>query len=132
MDVIRAPRGGELNPPWIKNWVKRKQHYCAKNHLTIISSYPESELKKKLEKRHALAGFIVEFLYSRSSLNLPQDDAKKEFVMVEFSVYELKKQYERQNTLFKANITPEDVEDALFQRALFGKLLRKSGTGILS
>src|SRR5690554_5768296 len=98
----------------IKNWIKRKQHDFSKNHLTILSNYSETDLKSKLEKRHELARFIVEFLYSKSSLNLSPDDANREQVSVEFSVHELKEKYEKQNALFKLNIKIEDIEDALF------------------
>jgi ATP-dependent DNA helicase RecQ len=98
----------------IKNWLKRKQHEYSKNHLTILSNYSEPELKDKLERRHELARFIVDLLYVKSSQNLTPSDTQKEQVLVEFSVHELKEQYEQKNTLFKFNITLADVEDALF------------------
>jgi ATP-dependent DNA helicase RecQ len=98
----------------IKNWIKRKQHDFSKNHLTILSNYSEKELKDKLEKRHELAHFIVDFMYVKSTQNLSPDDADKEQVLVEFSVHELKEEYEKQNALFKLSIKLTDVEDALF------------------
>ena len=98
----------------IKNWIKRKQHDFSKNHLTILSNHSQPELKDKLEKRHTLARFIVDFLYIRSSRNLADSDKHKEQVLVEFSVHELKNEYENQNTMFNHKITISDVEDALF------------------
>ncbi len=98
----------------IKNWIKRKQHATSKNHLIILSNYPESELKNKLEKRHALARFIVDFLFMKSDQNLSSVDKTKEQVLVEFSVHELKEEYEKQNALFKLSIKLADIEDALF------------------
>ncbi|MCW3807775.1 RecQ family ATP-dependent DNA helicase [Plebeiibacterium marinum] len=98
----------------IKNWLKRKQHDYSKNHLTILSNYSESELKKKLEKRHELASFIVEYLYLKSNEKLTLADKNKEQILVEFSVHELKKEYDNQNALFKLNVSLADVEDALF------------------
>ncbi|MCT4646998.1 MAG: RecQ family ATP-dependent DNA helicase [Carboxylicivirga sp.] len=98
----------------IKNWLKRKQHDFSKNHLTILSNYSESDLKNKLEKRHELASFIVNYLYSKSNEKLSLADKNKEKILVEFSVYELKKEYDNQNALFKLNVTLDDVEDALF------------------
>ena len=98
----------------IKNWIKRKQHDFSKNHLTILSNYSEKELKDKLEKRHELARFIVDFLYLKSAQNLSPDEANKEQVLVEFSVHQLKEEYEKQNALFKLNIKLSDIEDALF------------------
>jgi ATP-dependent DNA helicase RecQ len=98
----------------IKNWIKRKNSDYSKNHLTIVANYQLSELKDKLEKRHELARFIVEFLYERSNVNLSSFDINKEQLLVEFSVHELKQEYERADALFKLNITIQDVEDALF------------------
>ncbi|MBK3519892.1 RecQ family ATP-dependent DNA helicase [Carboxylicivirga marina] len=96
----------------IKNWLKRKQHNFSQNHLTILSNYSQKTLSDKLEKRYELARFIVEYLFIKSSLL--QDDKNKEQVLVEFSVHELKDEYEKQNALFKLNISIDDIEDALF------------------
>ncbi len=98
----------------IKNWIKRKDHHYSKNHLSIVANYSNSELKVKLEKRHELARFIVDFLDKRSTENIPVSDINKEQVLVEFSVHELKQEYEREHVLFKLNITIQDIEDALF------------------
>ncbi|WP_242120909.1 RecQ family ATP-dependent DNA helicase [Aestuariivivens sediminicola] len=98
----------------IKNWIKRKQQDFSKNHLSILSNYSKTELKDKLEKRHVLARFIVDFLYLKSTKNLSPEEAAKEQVLVEFSVHQLKEEYERQNALFKLSIKLTDVEDALF------------------
>ncbi len=98
----------------IKNWIKRKQHDSSKNHLTILSNFSEAELQDKLEKRHELARFIVDFLYLKSTQNLSPEEVDKEQVLVEFSVHQLKDEYEKQNALFKLSIKPADIEDALF------------------
>ncbi len=98
----------------IKNWIKRKQHDYSKNQLTIISNFSEAELYDKLEKRHELARFIVDFLYLKSTQNLSPDETKEEQVLVEFSVHQLKDEYEKQNALFKPDIKLADIEDALF------------------
>jgi ATP-dependent DNA helicase RecQ len=98
----------------IKNWLKRKQYNYSKNHLTILSNYSKLELKEKLEKRHKLARFIVDYLYLKCNENLSAPDKDKEQILVEFSVHELKKEYESQNALFKLTITFADIEDALF------------------
>ncbi|WP_194767762.1 RecQ family ATP-dependent DNA helicase [Tamlana sp. I1] len=98
----------------IKNWVKRKQHHLSKNHLAIVSHYSQKELKAKLEKRHELARFIVDVLYLKSSQNVLPNEVDKEQVLVEFSVHQLKEEYEKQNALFKLSIKLNDIEDALF------------------
>jgi ATP-dependent DNA helicase RecQ len=98
----------------IKNWIKRKKKDYSSNHLSIVANFPQNELKDKFEKRHALARFIVEFLYKRSNENLSVIDANKEQLLVEFSVHELKNAYEKEQILFKFTISIQDVEDALF------------------
>ncbi|MBX2932030.1 MAG: RecQ family ATP-dependent DNA helicase [Chitinophagaceae bacterium] len=97
----------------IKNWVKR-QRLESKNHVAVLSLHPKELLKDKLEKRHALAKFIVEFLYEKSNVNASEKDSTKEEVLVEFSVQELKTAYEKSSSLFKVDINLDDIEDTLF------------------
>ncbi len=97
----------------IKNWIKRKR-LESKNHVAVLSLHPKELLKEKLEKRHVLAKFIVEFLYEKSNVNASDKDSVKEEVLVEFSVHELKTAYEKSSSLFKVNINLEDIEDTLF------------------
>ncbi len=98
----------------IKNWLKRKQSNTSNNHLSVVSNYPVHELRNRLKRRHDLARFITDYLYGKSSQNLSRSDANKEYLYVEFSVHELKQQYENSNSLFKLQISISDVEDALF------------------
>lgn len=97
----------------IKNWIKR-QRLESKNHIAVISLHAKEVLKSKLEKRHALAKFIVEYLYEKSIKNPSEDDDTKEDVLIEFSVNELKSAYDNSLDLFKANINLDDIEDTLF------------------
>lgn len=97
----------------IKNWIKRK-NLESKNHVAVLSLHSKELLKEKLEKRHALAKFIVEFLYEKSNMSVSEKDSTKEEVLVEFSVQELKTAYEQSLNLFKMNISLEDIEDTLF------------------
>ncbi|PIF01182.1 MAG: ATP-binding protein [Maribacter sp.] len=98
----------------IKNWIKRKQNDSSKNHLVVASNYPDIELKEKLNKRHDLACFIVDFLYVKSNQNLSHEDKNKEQILVEFSVHQLKDEYEKQNALFRQKVSIDDIQDALF------------------
>lgn len=98
----------------IKNWIKRKNHDYSRNHLTIVSNYSNTEIKNKLSKRHELARFIVEFLFTKSDENISESDVNKEQLIVEFSVHELKHSYLNSQTLYKVDISIQDVEDALF------------------
>lgn len=98
----------------IKNWIKRQNLEYSKNHVVVLALHPKETLKEKLEKRHELAKFIVEYLYEKSNLNVSEDDKDKEEVLVEFSVHELKDEFERKLKMFEMKITLDDVEDALF------------------
>jgi len=113
-DVSTSKIKSILNFWAIKNWIKRRITEYSKNHVVVISLHPRELLKEKLEKRHILASFIVEFLYERSNTNASTDDAGKEEVLVEFSVHELKTAYENSHSLFKLNVTLDDIEDTLF------------------
>ena len=96
----------------IKNWIKQHQQEFSKNLVTVIACQPKEILIQKLEKRHEMAKFIVEFLFAKS--NALQADAEKEEVLVEFSVHELKDGYEKEMSLFKITVSISDIEDALF------------------
>ncbi|RZJ49971.1 MAG: RecQ family ATP-dependent DNA helicase, partial [Chryseobacterium sp.] len=97
----------------IKNWIKRKT-LESKNHIAAAAMQSKDLLKEKFERRHALAKFIVEFLYEKSNVNVSKEDLGKDEVLVEFSVQEIKNAYDNTFSLFKVEITLDDVEDTLF------------------
>src|SRR5690606_25498279 len=68
----------------------------------------------KLEKRHELAKFIVEYLYEKATNSASSEDLAKDEVLVGFSVHEIKQAYDSSLSLFKMDITIDDVEDTLF------------------
>jgi ATP-dependent DNA helicase RecQ len=98
----------------IKNWIKRQNLEYSKNHIAVLCLHPKDTLKEKLGRRHELAKFIVEHLYEKSNLNVSEDDKDKEDVLVEFSVHELKDDFERKPKMFEMKITLDDVEDSFF------------------
>lgn len=98
----------------IKNWIKRRITDYSKNHMVVIALQTEEMLKEKLEKRHELAKFLVEYLYKKSIANTSKEDEANEEVLVEFSVHELKTAYENSQKLFKLKIDLDDIEDTLF------------------
>lgn len=51
----------------IKNWIKRHSKEYSRNHTVAISCQPIEELKRRIEKRHILAEFIVRYLYDKSN-----------------------------------------------------------------
>jgi len=98
----------------IKNWIKRKNLQYSKNHVSIVSLHPREILIERLRKRNELARFIVEFLFEKCNRDLSEEDAGKDEVLVEFSVLELKTEYESQQGLFQTEVSPEEIEDTLF------------------
>lgn len=98
----------------IKNWIKRHNKDYSKNHIVAISCQPKEELKERLERRHILSEFIVGYLYDKSNKILEQGEPDKDEVLVEFSVLELQKAFDRQIQLFEVKTTIEDIEDSLF------------------
>ncbi|HMG69170.1 MAG TPA: RecQ family ATP-dependent DNA helicase, partial [Chitinophagaceae bacterium] len=98
----------------IKNWIKRHSQNYSKNHVVVVCCQPKEQLKDKLDKRHALARFTVEYLYEKSNLVIKETEVEKSEVLVEFSVLELKEAFEKQVQLFAVKATIEDIEDTLF------------------
>lgn len=98
----------------IKNWIKRQNLEYSKNHVVVLCLHPKDMLKRRLGKRHELAKFIVEYLYMKSNVASVKDAAEKEEVLVEFSVHELKEEFEKGPKLFEVQVSIEDIEDTLF------------------
>ncbi|MDQ6527730.1 RecQ family ATP-dependent DNA helicase [Flavobacterium sp. LHD-85] len=98
----------------IKNSIKRKYLEHSKNHITIVCLQSKEQLKDKLEKRHELATFIIEFLYDKTIPETIKDQADRDEILVEFSVHELKIAYDNSSSLFKKEINIDDIEDTLF------------------
>src|SRR5690606_15842144 len=86
----------------------------SKNHMAVVALQQIELLKDKLEKRHALAKFIVDFLYEKSTTNTSEDESMKDEVLVEFSVHALKHAYEAEMSMFKKDVSIDDIEDTLF------------------
>jgi ATP-dependent DNA helicase RecQ len=96
----------------IQNWIKTNPQRYSNNHIGIICQQDRGQLKKRLQKRHILAEFIVQYMFAKS-INQPSKNNTKE-QLVEFSVHELKQKQQQQNQLFQLTVTIEDIEDALF------------------
>ena len=47
-------------------------------------------------------------------MNIAEDENEKEEVLVEFSVLELKEEFEKRLKLFEMKVSIEDIEDTLF------------------
>lgn len=98
----------------IRHWIRRQTSPYSSNHLAMQCIEPREALKKKLEKRHELARFIVEYLFQKANQDLPDDVNNRTEELIEFSVLGLKTAFEQTLKLFEIKIDTNDVEDALF------------------
>ncbi|NJD02463.1 MAG: ATP-dependent helicase, partial [Ruminiclostridium sp.] len=98
----------------IKNLIKKQQAYNSVNHIVILGLYERNILKEKLEKRHELAQFILEYIYDKCNMNVKEDESNNEEVLAEFSILELKEEFESRLTFFNIKASSEDIEDAIF------------------
>lgn len=96
----------------VKKWVRRHQSNSNKQTLQIKSLLPKQELFERTTKRHDIAQFIIEHFHQKVP-KTDQDKAPDE-VLIEFSVHDLLDTYVRSQLLFDAEITIDDIEDALF------------------
>lgn len=96
----------------VKNWIKKHYPEGSKNHVKIAPATPVTDIRAKLEKRLQLAKSIVDYLFQKAAENKDKSDAEQ--VLVEFSVLELKEQFENNNRLFNEKASIDEVEDALF------------------
>ncbi|NLN48314.1 MAG: RecQ family ATP-dependent DNA helicase, partial [Clostridiales bacterium] len=99
----------------IKNLIKRKVGaYSNSNNISMISLHNKEKLEEKFIKRQEIALFIINYLYEKTIADTTADKKNSEELLVEFSVLELKKEYENKISLFDTTVTLEDIEDALF------------------
>ena len=97
----------------IKNLIVRQYNF-SKDYLTICIKGQKEKFRQKLRKRHELAHIIIDYLYLKSKQTCARLDENEAQDLVEFSICDLKEEYENKNTLFKSDVTLADIEDALF------------------
>lgn len=111
----------------IKNWIKRKFASYSMNQVTAYRLQAGNSLEQKMEKRHDLAGFVVDFLYQKSVQDNAIANIDKKVVRVEFSVHELKEAFENSLSSFGLAVTIADVEDTLFYLSKIGAIHIEGG-----
>lgn len=112
-EVTQAKIKTILNFWAIKHWIKRTYDPYSRNTVWIQPLHSIAVLKDKMEKRHELAGFIIEYLYDKTQSGNRDDENRRE-ILVGFSVHELKEAFERSIRMFSLPITTDDIEDSLF------------------
>ncbi len=106
----------------IKNLIKKQNHQGSSNHIAVISKIGKRQFKEKQARRHQLAVFIVDYLYSK----IKENDRNKSEILIEFSVLELK-QHSQNRLLFAKDIDVEDIEDTLFYLSKIGAITIEGG-----
>lgn len=98
----------------IKHWIKRSPSKKSPSHVAVVCQQAKEELRARLETRHQLAIFILEYLHAKALSDHKKSKESTPEMLVEFSVLELKLEFEKASTLFEAKATIPDIEDALF------------------
>jgi len=115
----------------IKGWIKSQVLSHSKDLMVIYCNSKIEDLKEKLSKRYELSQFILEYLYDKKSKDKKKEENDKNTEVVNFSVFELKRAFQNRITLFKTEITTEDVEDAIFYLSKIEILLIEGGFLVL-
>ena len=109
-----------------KNWIIRSHKDDNRNYRAIYRcSSSNTSFDKKTKDRHLLTEFIINYLYEKTESET--GSAKRDEILVEFSVVELKESYEKQQVLFQELTTLEDIEDTLFYLSRIGALQIEGG-----
>ena len=109
-----------------KNWIIRSHKDDNRNYRAIYRcSSSNTSFDKKTKDRHLLSEFIINYLYEKTESET--GSAKRDEILVEFSVVELKESYEKQQVLFQELTTLEDIEDTLFYLSRIGALQIEGG-----
>ncbi|NLV37396.1 MAG: RecQ family ATP-dependent DNA helicase [Clostridiaceae bacterium] len=115
-----------LNLWTIDKWIRRKA--VSANHVVVMGIPDKETMRRKLDKRLILSKFIVEYLSNISNkVSQEQDSIEIEEVAVEFSLLELKEQYNKQLKLGDEPATCAEVEDALFYLSKIGAIKIEGG-----
>jgi ATP-dependent DNA helicase RecQ len=111
-----------LNYYSIKRLIKRTPEYN-KNHVTLKPYFSTAEIRSKSGKRCDIANVIIDYLFSKVS-KMP-DSQVAEDVKVDFSILELKDEYNR--NLFGKKAGIDEIEDALFYLLKIGAMKIEGG-----
>ena len=111
----------------IKEFVKKRQAAGVKNHLSVQAKLSPDRFEPKMQSRHVLSKFIINYLYNRLPASEKSSDSEESTVLVEFSELELLEAFRNSSELFHDSVTSEDVEDALFWLSRIGAMRIEGG-----
>jgi ATP-dependent DNA helicase RecQ len=98
----------------LKKWIEKKKRQGSNDHFSIHFLQSKEELKERIDKRHVLAGFFIQYLYEKTGETLEDTPEGNQTSIFEFSVHELMEAYEKKGRLFNYSASLTDVEDSLF------------------
>ncbi len=104
----------------IKGWIKKDTSKGDRNHIRVVFKKEHDNLNTLYNNRINVSDFILNFLYEKNSSN----DSN---FAVEFSVNELKDEFNYSNQLMGTEITLKAVEESLFYLSRIGALKIEGG-----
>jgi ATP-dependent DNA helicase RecQ len=91
----------------IKRYISRR-FLDNKNYMMVKPNLTIDEIRSKCEKRFMVSEFVIDYLYTRATIDSDHDEKNA----VAFSVLELKQEFE--SSLLGEKIEMDDVEDAVY------------------
>ncbi len=92
----------------IKNYIKIKKQKFSNDYFYVQFRNSKNDLQNNLERRKSLSEFIIKYLFEKVK---KEKNNGKDKIIVEFSVIELKNEF---NKYHKTQVSPADIEDTLF------------------
>jgi ATP-dependent DNA helicase RecQ len=109
-----------LNIWAIKGWIKKDISKQSRNYVKIELLRPIDELQKNYDKRSRVCSFVLDYLYEKNADSDPS-------YAVQFSVNELKDEFNFSNELLDEEATIAEIENALFYLSRIGSIKIEGG-----
>jgi ATP-dependent DNA helicase RecQ len=113
-DVAPARVRTLLNFWAVRNFIRKRSGEGTGHHVTILMEHDRELWRRKMEKRHEMAGGILSTLFQKAAEQRASDAEGNADVLVDFSILEIKEALLREAGLFGFDPTIEDIEDTLY------------------
>ncbi len=125
LQVFTTHKAQKILNLWAIQGFIKKQNTPNKNHINVKCLLSEKALKERIERKHILAIFFIEYLFAQA---IKQNNRTEQTqITVEFSLLELEKSFVNKNVLFTEKISEKDVRDSLFYLSRIGALTIEGG-----
>lgn len=112
-DITPAKINTILNFWSNKGWIKKKMKGQGKSHVALLYAEREEDLRERIQKRHQLAGFIIEYLLEAYENTGKKEEDNTEEIIIDFSLIEIKEAYEGVITFFSRETNLDEIQEAL-------------------